>query len=488
MRTLFPYGIAVITAFLSHVIADSVIAPPSLDIEETTSIQGVAKALAEGALSYYTGNAKVFAELPTPYYWWECGALMGALLDYSHYTNDSSYDNLLATALVAQLEPPYDLIVTKHRGDEGNDDQAFWGFAILSAAERNFPQMPDSKLPSWLQVAENTFNSMVSRWNVSACGGGLLWQIYPDNANGLNYRNSVSNGGLFQISARLYRATGNETYLDWANKVWDWSVAINMIGKNYVVYDGADSRDNCTKMNQISFSYAAGIYMYGAAVLANATDSEDSSTWVVRTQGLLKAAQSFFTPFANATNIMYEHACEQVDRCDTDMKSFKGYLSRFMYASSLMVPTLQPKIQQLLEASALGAAAACSGGDNASTCGHKWYVGGFDGNPGLGQEMCALETVQGLLARQAPAPLAKGEIKDVRQGTKTSSTVDAVPHATSTTLSTASASSAAMALATTSPSNTKRSKSVGVALAMPGSETFWRVMSLAVFTVVLGAA
>lgn len=415
---------------------------------------------------------------------------MGALLDYSHYTNDSSYDDLLTTALAAQLEPPYDLIMAMHRGDEGNDDQAFWAFAMLSAAERNFPQVADTNIPSWLQVAENTFNNMISRWNISACGGGLLWQIYSENPNGLSYRNSVSNGGLFQISARLYRATGNDTYLLWANKVWDWSVAINMVGEKYVVYDGADSSDNCTVMNPVSFSYAAGIYLYGAAVLANTTDGDAATTWTDRADGLLRAAESFFSPFDNATNIMYEHACEQVDRCDTDMKSFKGYLSRFMYASSLMIPSLQPTVHRLLDASAMAAAKACSGGGNSTACGQKWYVGGFDGSVGLGQEMSALETIQGQLARQAPAPLAKGAIKDVRQPAKkktggSSTTKGAVTKATSTSsVTTSVSSSAAMVPATASPTQTKRSKSAGVGLKIPGGETFWMALNMVAFTVV----
>ncbi|ROW01151.1 hypothetical protein VSDG_02659 [Cytospora chrysosperma] len=470
MRVLLSHEFAVITAFLSYVTATTVVAPPSLNLDETASIRGVAKVLAEGTLSYYSGSATSFAELPAPYYWWECGALMGALLDYSHYTNDSSYNDLLTTALAAQLEPPYDLIVQKHRGDEGNDDQAFWGFAMLAAAERNFAQVADTSIPSWLQVAENTFNSMAGRWNTSACGGGLLWQIYPENPNGLSYRNSVSNGALFQISARLYRATGNETYLHWASKVWNWSAAISMISEDYVVYDGADSSDNCTEMNPVSFSYTAGIYLYGAAVLVNTTKGDASSTWLYRAEGLLRAAESFFTPFDNATNIMYEHACEQVDKCNTDMKSLKGYLSRFMYASSLMAPTLQPTIHRLLDASAVAAANACSGGSNSTTCGQKWYVGGFDGSVGLGQQMSALETVQGQLALQAPAPLAKGEIKD--KSSASSSVASSV------------ASSAAMALATASPTNTKRSKSAGVVLAIPGGENFWMALNVVVFTVV----
>lgn len=220
---------------------------------------------------------------------------MGAMLDYSHYTGDSSYDDLLSTALSANIGPTNNLMIPKYQGQEGNDDQAFWTFNMLTAAERNLPQVDDASIPSWLQVAENSWNSLSGRWNTSACGGGLLWQIFAENPNGLNYRNSVSNGGLFQISARLYRATGNQTYLDWANKVWDWSVAVKMIDEAYAVYDGANSDTNCTDMNPISFSYSAGIYLYGAAVLANTTDGAAASTWTQRTEGLFKASRSFFS-------------------------------------------------------------------------------------------------------------------------------------------------------------------------------------------------
>lgn len=167
---------------------------------------------------------------------------------------------------------------------------------------------------------------------------------------------------------------------------------------------------------------------------------------------------------------MYEHACEQVERCNVDMKSFKGYLSRFMYASTLMVPSLQADVKELLDATATAAANACSGGDDSVTCGQKWYVGGFDGSVGLGQQMCALETVQGHLARQAAPPLRKGEIKDVRQS-------DVV------TSPTASGDGSVSISAAITPTNTKKSKSAGVAV-VPGREGFWETLCLMLCTAI----
>ncbi|KAK0627499.1 glycoside hydrolase family 76 protein [Immersiella caudata] len=383
--------------------------PKDLNINDPTSIKSVTKTIAAGAMSYYKGDATKFVDLDAPYYWWQCGAFMGSMLDYSHYTGDTSYDPTIATALLAQRGPDNDYMLPTHFGQEGNDDQAMWGFSIMAAAERNFPQ-PDTSAPSWLDLSANLWNSLVSRWNTTACNGGLLWQIFASNPNGLDYKNTVSNGGLFQISARLARATGNETYAQWAEKVWDWTEAVGLIAHDYMVKDGASSSKNCTDTNPLSFSYTAGIYIHGAAVMANLTGDPK---WIDRTERLVHTTSLYY--FMDDTKIMHEAACEGVGKCNTDMRSFKGYLARFLYASAILVPSIAPTVNEILSASSAAAAQSCTGGQDGTTCGQKWYVGGFDGLTGLGEEMCALETIQGLLAGHATPPLKGDQIKVVRE-------------------------------------------------------------------------
>ncbi|KAF2969488.1 hypothetical protein GQX73_g4051 [Xylaria multiplex] len=369
------------------------IAPKDLDINNPESIRSVASTIAYGTMSYYTGNItntpNTIAVFPQPHYWWQAGACWGAMLDYSHYTGDASYDDVITQALLSQVGPEFDFMNPLYAGSEGNDDQAFWAFSILEAAERNWPQ-PDDSIPPWLTIAENIWNTMVARWDE--------WQIFASNPNGLDYKNAVSNGGFFQISARLARATENETYFQWAEKVWDWSEKIGLIDENFNVLDGASSMNSCQDTNPVSFSYSQGIYMYGAAMLFNYTNGD--KTWGHRTDSLLQASRSYFSPFPNATNIMYEHACEPYDTCNTDMKSFKGYLSRFMGATTQMMPSTRNDVQELLGVSAISAG--------------KAYVEGYDGNPGLGQQMTALETVQALLGFDAQPPFKFGEIQHVK--------------------------------------------------------------------------
>lgn len=97
-------------------------------------------------------------------------------------------------------------------------------------------------------------------------------------------------------------------------------------------------------------------------------------------------------------DIMYEQACEDVNTsgtCDTDQQSFKAYLSRWMAATSKLVPWTSSYITPLLQASAKAAAAICDGGTDGVTCGEHWTTNStYDGNYGLGQQMSALSVIQ----------------------------------------------------------------------------------------------
>lgn len=63
--------------------------------------------------------------------------------------------------------------------------------------------------------------------------------------------------------------TGNMTYAEQASRMYDWSASVGLVSEQYFVYDGTDDTLNCTEMNHIQWSYNAGVYMYGAAVMWN---------------------------------------------------------------------------------------------------------------------------------------------------------------------------------------------------------------------------
>ena len=168
------------------------------------------------------------------------------------------------------------------------------------------------------------------------------------------------------------------------------------------MFDGTDDTINCSGVDHHQWTYNLGVYLYGSAVLQNYTNA--SRTWVDRTTGLLDATATFFSPYQNATNVMFEAQCELDYSCNVDQLSMKAYLARWLAGTSQMAPYTAGRIGSLLKASALGAAASCTGGPYGNTCGVRWYVNAFDNHTGLGQQLCATEIFYSLLVNGTSPP------------------------------------------------------------------------------------
>ena len=106
--------------------------------------------------------------------------MMGALVDYWYYTGDTAWNAVTTQGLLFQVGPHNDYMPPNQTLTEGNDDQGFWGLAVMSAAEYNFPNPPADQ-PQWLALAQAVFNTQAARWDDADCGGGLRWQIFNWN-------------------------------------------------------------------------------------------------------------------------------------------------------------------------------------------------------------------------------------------------------------------------------------------------------------------
>ncbi|KAK9381101.1 glycoside hydrolase [Kockiozyma suomiensis] len=350
-------------------------------------------------MSYYNGNTSdgTVGKFVSPYYWWEAGGAWGSLLDYWFYTGDETYNSQLSEALLANVGPNWTFMPKSEVTTEGNDDQAFWGFVSMAAAERNFTN-PPSGSPQWLSLSQLVFESMAARWDTVYCGGGLRWQIFQFN-NGYDYKNTISNAGLFMMAARLARYTGNDTYVEWAEKVWNWLDEVNFIDTSvYYFYDGASTSDNCTDISKYQWTYNAAIFLAGSAYLYNYTEN---TIWSDRVKGILNGMNVFF----DSSGVMYEAACEGVQRCNTDQQSFKAYFARFLGLTTQLAPDTYSAIISLLQSTVTnGVSQSCVGGSDGVTCGTTWMEVGWDNTWGLGQQMSALEVTQNLLIGSVPAP------------------------------------------------------------------------------------
>lgn len=116
-----------------------------------------------------------------------------------------------------------------------------------------------------------------------------------------------------------------------------------------------------------------------------------SDLWKERLDGVIKSSDLFFSD--NPKDVMTEVACEPVNNCNVDQRSFKAYLARWMAGTIKVAPYTRDRLMPRLRASAQAAAKQCSGPDNA--CGLQWTkLSQYDGSTGIGEQMAALEVIQ----------------------------------------------------------------------------------------------
>ncbi|KAK9485797.1 glycosyl hydrolase family 76-domain-containing protein [Lipomyces starkeyi] len=371
----------------------------TVDLNDEVSIKSAARIVADGLMNYYHGNesGRIPGVFDGGYYWWESGAAWGSMLDYWFLTGDDTYVEVAKEGMLFQVGTDWDYMPKNQTLSLGNDDQGFWGITAMMAAERNFTN-PSSDEPQWLALAQAVFNSIALVWDSQYCSGGVRWQKFVFN-NGYDYKNSISNGVLFQLGARLQRYTKNETYGYWAEKVWDWESTIGLIDNTTsYVYDGGSIENNCQVLNKIQWTYNMAVYMAGAAYMYNYTESD---TWKTRLDNLINTLDVFL--YGN-TNVLYEPACEPSASCNVDQQSFKAYISRWMGATIQLAPYTYNTLFPILTTSASAAIRTCNGGLDGVTCGYTWLTGTYDGKYGLGQQMAALEVLQSQLIPYTVAP------------------------------------------------------------------------------------
>ena len=365
-----------------------------LDITSRDSVKAATSNIAYDMMTYYNGNESgmVPGILPGPcaslecYYWWEAGAMWGALINYWQYTGDESYQSTVVEALKFQIGPDKNYNPPNQSKNMGVDDQDFWGFAAMEAAEAGIPDVTDNNFPSWLALAQAVWNFQVPLWETATCGGGFRWQVYSFNA-GYNLKNTVSNGGFFQLSARLARYTGNQTYADWAEKVYDWmesSLLFQVQDSHLYIWDNTDANNNCSDVEHYVWSYNYGINLMGCAMMYNLTNGDQK--WKMRIDSILDGAGVLFFP-ADKGGIMTEMLCEASGNCNNDQSSFKAYLSRWMAVTTLLAPYTHDTVMPMLQSSAQAAAKQCVGGNNGRECGRQWYSTTWDGSKGVGQQV-----------------------------------------------------------------------------------------------------
>ncbi|KAJ5902646.1 Mannan endo-1-6-alpha-mannosidase DCW1 [Penicillium taxi] len=368
-----------------------------LDITSEDSIKDAASTSVYAMMTYYKGN--LTGHIPGAFAskWWEGSALFLALLQYWHFTGDSTYNEEMRIGMQWQAGSG-DYMPNNYSSYLGNDDQMFWGLAAIMAAEVNFND--SSSGYSWLSLAQGVFNTQINRWDKTACSGGMRWQIWPYQS-GYTMKNSIANGGLFQLAARLARYTGSTTYSNWAIKIWDWSLSTPLLSNTtWNVADSTNMEDSCSTQGNTQWSYNYGTYLMGAAYMYNYTNG--SSTWLTAVNGLLNKTLDTFI----VDGVLKEVTCEPSEMCNDNEILFKGLVSSWLSFTAILVPSTYSTILPYLQKSAKAAALSCTGHNN-NTCGVRWYLSKYDGWIGMEEEISATNIfVANLIAFQKSGPVS----------------------------------------------------------------------------------
>ncbi|PWY69733.1 glycosyl hydrolase family 76 protein [Aspergillus heteromorphus CBS 117.55] len=371
----------------------------AIDLDINSSVKDAASKTAYGSMTWYHGNetGQIPGAFPTK--WWEGSALFMSLLLYWYYTGDSTYNAEVRQGMQWQAGD-CDYMPANYSSYLGNDDQMFWGLAAMTAAEIEFADSSDGY--SWLALAQGVYNTQVDRWDSSTCGGGLRWQIWPYEA-GYEMKNSISNGGLFQLAARLARYTSNDTYADWAEKIWDWCTSTPLLNnETWNVADSTDISNGCTTQGDNQWSYNYGTFLMGAAYMYNYTKE---AKWKSAVDGLLNKTLDTFFPTTYGGNIMSEILCEPAEVCNDNEILFKGLVTGWLGFVALVVPATYDTILPKLQGSAVAAAASCSGMTN-NTCGVRWYPEKWDGWNGMEEEIAVTNVLaSSLINTKKTAPV-----------------------------------------------------------------------------------
>ncbi len=223
---------------------------------------------------------------------WQRFPITDVLLDYQRRSGDTHWSAKIAAA------------VRNRAGRYLNDDDLWAVIASVDAWQADH----DPELLAW--AAANYSRIVTDHWD-DRCGGGLWWD--PQHT----YKNAITNELLLYASTRLYRATGQETYRDWALRIWGWFAASGMIGPDGLVNDGLvnDGLDaQCRNNGAPRYTYNQGVLLGGLDDLTAITGDPQYRAAAVRTA--LAATRTLVTPQGLLT--------EPSDALGADGPMFKG--------------------------------------------------------------------------------------------------------------------------------------------------------------------
>lgn len=230
--------------------------------------------------------------------YWPNAHAMDVVIDAFSRTNDNTYKTM--------FDQWYAGIKVKNGGSYYNDfyDDMEWNALTIL---RLYSATGDEK---YLSTAKDLFTNISGGWNEDYAGGGIAWEKHQ-----LYSKNACSNGPAAILAARLYNVTKDESYKNWALKIYDWEKNTLFERSTGAVFDHINGQTNIT--DETALTYNMGTFVGAAVELYKITSDE------AYLNDAQKAANYTVTKCINtSTNILR-------DEGTGDNALFKGIFMRY---------------------------------------------------------------------------------------------------------------------------------------------------------------
>ncbi|KAH7875347.1 Six-hairpin glycosidase [Lentinula edodes] len=214
---------------------------------------------------------------------------------------------------------------------------------------------------AYLNAAATIYNLIAGQWD-DTCGGGVWWSTAH------TYKNAITNQLFLYVSADGYLRGGGQTYLDNANKVWNWLSASGMRNSQGLWNDGLT--DTCVNNGQTTWTYNQGVIASGLAALYSATKN---TTLLDQAEITLDATISLLTD-----DDILKESCDDAlsggSVCDADQQLFKGLWTKHVqyYLDMANDSTRTAKYSPFLGSQT--SAVFHYGTDSSNDVGSVWYA------------------------------------------------------------------------------------------------------------------
>jgi predicted alpha-1,6-mannanase (GH76 family) len=223
--------------------------------------------------------------------WWTSANQLETVIDYSRETGDPTY--------ASQIENTFQKNQASAFEKWGYyDDDGWWAVAWIKAYDLTHRE-------KYLDMAKAIFARMTGGWDTK-CGGGIYWASAKAGVAGLKNKNAIANALFLQVAVMLHQRTpddlGAGSYLDWADREWNWFSKSGMVTDQNQVVDGLSDLVNCKATGPV-FTYNQGVLL---GALVELSEAKQSTTLLDKAAAIAQATMSLMS---NADGVLKEAPC-----------------------------------------------------------------------------------------------------------------------------------------------------------------------------------